>query len=567
MDFGPLLSAATIFRSSVIGRRPLLVAVTLVGAWGIMGSLCGQDEKDPTLKSGPTSQSEREKGENGRNRENTGDGRNDMEAERKRILELVAEGKMTVEQALEELAKLTEKPEDKKKDHKDEEEHALNLLPQGWNFHAQSTIIATSDTGFPAKYSGPNSLSPVAQRAGTINADLFLGVPLWKGAEAHVDALLWDGGGLSNGFGLEAGANADAYKLATTEPRFMLAHLFVRQTIGLGGEQEDVPDGFLALPGSQDISRLTFTVGRMSVTDLFDYNTYNHDSHTQFINWGQMMLSYDYPSDTVGYTTGIAIELNQKDWAVRYGWFQMPSTPNGLTSEDAYLMWPHNLPGDGPTSSGNLWHQWGMVLEGERRWKIEDHPGAVRLSAFLEEGRWASYDKATSLLVASPPDLANTPQGVEVTIPEAAFGYHYKYGFGLNWEQEIAKNVGVFGRLGWNDGKTAAATYNDANWNIQLGLSVRGAPWNRPEDTYGLCVQADGASAAQRAFLKVGGTGISAGDGTLTYAPEIPIETYYDIAFASFFHFAVDYQLFVNPAFNRDRGPVNVFMIRFHWQF
>ena len=28
------------------------------------------------------------------------------------------------------------------------------------------------------------------------------------------------------------------------------------------------------------------------------------------------------------------------------------------------------------------------------------------------------------------------------------------YGFGINMEQEIVKNVGVFSRLGWNDGKT-----------------------------------------------------------------------------------------------------------------
>lgn len=545
-------------RRLTFGRQGLALAVMIVGACGTVKGLSAQDEGDSTLKSGGSSQVERGKDDGGQDMDKTG--------KREKILRLLAEGKITVEEAL---ALLAEEPEDKKDPVKEGEDRTFNFLPKGWSLHAQTTIMPESDTGFPAKYSGPNSLSPAAQRAGTITADLFLGVPLWQGAEAHLDAQLWQGFGLSGTFGLNSDPNADAYKLGTPTPRFMFARLFLRQTIGLGGEQEDIRDSygsFLSLPGKQDISRFTITVGRMSVADIFDYNTYDHDPHTQFMNWGAMMLTYDYPSDTVGYTTGIAFELNQKDWALRYGWYQMPSTPNGLTSDDAYLMWPHNVPGDGPTSSGNVWQQWGMVLEGERRWSIEDHPGAIRLLAFLEEGNWASFKVATPLLIASPPD-PNTPQGPEVTVPEAAFGRRYKYGFSVNWEQEIATSVGMFGRLGWNDGRTAAATYNDANWTVQLGISVKGAAWSRPDDTVGLCVQADGISSEQRAFLKVGGTGISSGDGTLTYAPEIPIETYYDIAITKFFHFALDYQLFVNPSFNQDRGPVNVFMLRLHWEF
>jgi high affinity Mn2+ porin len=454
----------------------------------------------------------------------------------------------------------------KAEDDKDKQNDKWKLLPEGWNFHAQATLMPEFDAGFGAKYSGPNSLSPQAQRAGTISADLFLGVPLWHGAEFHSDLLLWQGFGLSNTFGLNADPNGDAYKAGTIDPRFMFAHFFVRQNIGLGGEQEDVPDGPLSLPSKQDISRLTITVGRMSVADIFDKNTYDHDPHTQFMNWGNMMLTYDYPSDTIGYTTGIAIELNEKDWTLRYGWFQMPATPNGFTADDRIFTWPNNEPGDGPTSDGEFWKEWGMVLELERRWRIEDHPGAIRLSAWLEHGYWASYHQATALLLASPPP-PNSPQGVETTVPVGAFGFHTKYGFGVNWEQEIAKNVGIFGRLGWQDGQTAAATYNDSNWTAQLGLSVKGEVWHRPGDTWGLCGQLDGASSAQIAFLKAGGTGISDGDGNLSYAPEITFETYYDFEISKNCHFALDYQFYANPSFNRVRGPVNVFMARLHWEY
>src|SRR5207302_185845 len=112
----------------------------------------------------------------------------DKKEEMQKILQLVAEGKMTVDQAQAELA---EKPEEKKDDDKDKEEDKFKLLPQGWNFHAQTTIIPNLQPGFGALYSGPNSLGPGRDRRGTVTSDLFLGAPLWHGAEFHADLLMW----------------------------------------------------------------------------------------------------------------------------------------------------------------------------------------------------------------------------------------------------------------------------------------------------------------------------------------------------------------------------------------
>ena len=134
----------------------------------------------------------------------------------------------------------------------------------------------------------------------------------------------------------------------------------------------------------------------------------------------------------------------------------------------------------------------------------------------------------------------------------------------MNWEQEIAKNVGIFGRFGWQDGHVAAAAFTDVDWTVQLGLSVKGAAWRRPGDTFGFMGNLAGASSEQQAFLKAGGTGILNGDGNLSYAPEMSFETYYDIAITKSCRLAFDYQFFANPAFNRDRGPVNVFLARLH---
>jgi high affinity Mn2+ porin len=344
----------------------------------------------------------------------------------------------------------------------------------------------------------------------------------------------------------------------------MAAHLFVRQTIGLGGEQEEVPDGQYTLPGKQDVSRLTITAGRLNMAELFDNVTYNTDPHTQFMSWANTLLTWDYPADTIGFTTGFAIDLNQPNWALRYGWFQLPSIPNGFTSDDRILMWPVE-PGE-ITSDGNFWKQWGMIVEFERRWRIGDHPGDILLSAWIDHGLLADYNAATTRLIRSPPP-ANTPAGVEITVPQAAFSYRSKYGFGVDWQQEIAKNVGTFARFGWQDGETAAAAFTDVDWTVQLGVSVKGAAWHRPADTFGLLGNLAGASSDQIAFLKAGGTGILNGDGNLGYTPEMSLETYYNIALVKGCSLAFDYQFIGNPAFNADRGPVNVFGTRLHWEF
>ena len=171
-------------------------------------------------------------------------------------------------------------------------------------------------------------------------------------------------------------------------------------------------------------------------------------------------------------------------------------------------------------------------------------------------------------LFCSPPLQLRIPlKERKSTVPLAAFAFRFKYGFGVNWEQEIAKNVGTFGRLGWQDGHVAAAAYTDVDWTVQLGLSFKGEAWRRPGDTFGLAGNLAGASSEQQAFLKAGGTGILNGDGMLTYAPEISLEMYYDIAISDSLRLAFDYQFFANPAFNTDRGPVNVFQARLHWQY
>ena len=114
-----------------------------------------------------------------------------------------------------------------------------------------------------------------------------------------------------------------------------------------------------------------------------------------------------------------------------------------------------------------------MVTELERRWKIDGHPGAIRFLAWLNEANMASYCRGDCPSAGQPSASGRSPRERR-HVPAAARAYRYKYGFGLNWEQEVAKNIGMFSRLGWNDGHEEAWTYTDANWTASLGVSVKG---------------------------------------------------------------------------------------------
>lgn len=427
--------------------------------------------------------------------------------------------------------------------------------PASWNWHAQNTDIYQGSLPFPAAYSGPHSLLKGGEAKETISADITAGVRLWPGGEFYVDGLAWQGFGLSHTSGILAFPNAESYKAGTGTPNLMFSRLFLRETVGFGGEQEDVPDGPFTLRGKQDVSRLTITVGRLSFVDLFDRNSYAGDGRAQFMNWAMVAnLTWDYGQDTIGYSLGTTVELNQPDWTLRYGYFEMPQYINagdfgsGNGGEDEFLTWP---------ARGNfapIFKSYSMAGEFEYRYSLNAHPGTVRFLAWLNHSNIDTYRDAIPILLAGGP-------GTDIS---AAQRYHYAYGFGLNLEQEINKTFGLFSRVGWNDGQTQALEFSDANWSVSLGLSINGATWDRPDDTIGIGGVISGISQANRQFLNAGGLGIELGDGAISYAPEKALETYYDLELWKGIHSTFDYQLLVNPGANSTRGPASIFGIRMH---
>ncbi len=409
---------------------------------------------------------------------------------------------------------------------------------QNWLFHMQGTEIAQGQPGFHSPYAGTNSLRSEDTFKQSSSVDIYLGAHLWPGGEIYFNPEYYQGFGLSNTHGIAAFPNAENYKVGQKIGDIFNAHLFLRQTFGLGGEQEDVPGDQLQLAERVDISRLTFTVGRLSVGDQFDTNAYAHSARTQFLNW---VLNdngaFDYAADALGVIEGATVELNQKTWALRYGIFDVPRVSNGFAKDGHFLK------------------AWQQMMELEERYSIGDHPGKIRLLSWLERAHMGSYRET----------LADPSLMEDITLTRR---YRYQYGFALSTEQEITKDLGAFLRVSWRDGQSEVWQFTDVDRSLSGGLQLKGSSWKRPGDTVGLAGIIDGISSAHRDFLAAGGLGVTIGDGKLpNYSPEGVLEMYYDAEIIKNVHLGIDYQFVGNPGYNADRGPVNVFSSRFHFQF
>ena len=138
----------------------------------------------------------------------------------------------------------------------------------------------------------------------------------------------------------------------------------------------------------------------------------------------------------------------------------------------------------------------------------------------------------------------------------------------LNLEQEIRPDLGVFARLSINDGSKEAYEFTDVNRSASAGLMLKGTQWNRADDSVGLAATVNGISSAARAYFAAGGLGILIGDGQLPHAGSEKIfETFYSMRVVEHLTVAANYQYVVDPAYNRDRGPVSIVALRLHAEF
>ena len=117
----------------------------------------------------------------------------------------------------------------------------------------------------------------------------------------------------------------------------------------------------------------------------------------------------------------------------------------------------------------------------------------------------------------------------------------------------------------WNDGQNETWSYTEIDKTLSLGIVANGKKWNRQNDVIGVGYVISGISEPHRNYLRAGGNGFILGDGNLNYSPEHLAEIYYSLGLTKNILLSGAYQHIINPGYNKDRGPVNVFSVRVHF--
>jgi high affinity Mn2+ porin len=408
-----------------------------------------------------------------------------------------------------------------------------------WSLHAQSTFIEQYHPALKSAFRGPNSLDPGSRGNETFDLTVFAGARLWDGGEAYADLEVDQGFGLSNTLGVAGFPSGEAYKVGKASPYLRLQRLFFRQTIDLGGPSEEIAGDANQLAGRRSANNLTLTIGKFSVTDLFDANALAHDPKKDFLNWAVIDSgAFDYAADAWGYSYGAAAEWTWAWWTLRAGLLDLSRVPN-------------------TTKLVRGFGQYELVEEFESRQQLFGRSGVLKLLAFANRGRMGSYSDALALAA----ETHALPDTALVRRPA------WRAGVALNLEQDLSDDISAFIRLSANDGSEEAFEFTEINRSAALGVSWKGASWQRPDDTVALAFVINDLSHSARAYFAAGGLGILIGDGALVhYDNEKIIETYYNAEITDWLTAGADYQLILDPAYNADRGPVSVLGARLHAQ-
>lgn len=438
--------------------------------------------------------------------------------------------------------------------------HDLNN--EAWNAYGQTTYIYNWKPAFHALYTNlngsPNSLLPTPETGFTATATAFVAVKAWHGGELYAVPELISERPFSDLKGLGSVIqNFELQKNSGELPLVYLSRVFFKQSFGFGGDPVSMESDPMQLGTTEDSHRLVINAGNFSILDIFDKNQFSGDLRRQFMNMAFLTYAaYDFGADARGYTWGMTGQYFHDDWAFRFGRIIAPYHPNQLT-----LNW-------------NIFQYYGDQVEIEHKHRWGEQPGVVRLLGFRNRENMARFSDAIAAFETNPAENATTCIGFNYDSHNAhapdlcwARRSNIKSGIGVNLEQQITEEVGVFLRGMYNDGKTEVYSFTSTDRSLSLGTLVKGGLWGRNRDLAGLGYAQGWISKSHAHYLGMGGIDGFIGDGAIKQSSEHAVDMFYSINIWKPIWITADYQFIANPAYNADRGPLNVYSARFHAEF
>ena len=422
--------------------------------------------------------------------------------------------------------------------------------PPRVGLHAQATYIWQVKPAFNAAYSGPNSLSPLREKSYSFTTTADLGLRLWDGAQVHLNPEGALGVPFSNLLGAGGISNGELARGSSTVLLTYRARLFFQQRVNVGGEVETVDADFNELGGKFNARRWTFTIGSFSLLDFFDNNPYAKDPREHFTNWSFLTHgAWDFAADARGYTQGAVAEYRAPGWSVRAGRAMQPRESNGLALDNA------------------LGQHYGDQIEMDSNLPLTAPGGPVRGRALFFRNRIQAGSFADALALAR---LSGSVPDVGLVRRDQT-----KTGWGLTLEAPLSADAGVFLRVSRNSGNLETYAFAEIDSQWAFGGQFTGASWGRSQDRVGIAYAVNGVSPAHRAYLAAGGLGFFVGDGQINYTTERVFETYYRLTLPDWgtrigkiqTALSAGFQHIANPGYNRDRGPLTTYTLRWHSEF
>lgn len=433
---------------------------------------------------------------------------------------------------------------------------------ESWNAYGQFTYISSWKLPFQAPYTNADgstkSLIPDGERSFTGTFTLFFGLRLWKGGQVYVVPEVIAERPLSGLQGIGGAIqNFELQKTGSESPQIYRSRTYLRQIIDFGGDRIVKESDPMQLATVVDRRRLVLTAGNISILDTFDRNSVSWDPRQTFFNMAFMThAAWDFPSDARGYSWGGTAELYWDDWALRVGRITPPLEPNQLPIDF------------------RLWQFYGDEVEIEHDHVLFGQQGAVRLLGYRNSVDTGSFADAIAAYQANPlknaADCTSFNYGSgNFTAPDLCWVRkpNVKMGIGINVEQHLAGDVGVFLRAMYSDGQTEVDAFNSADRSFTLGAVAKGSAWHRPFDVTGVGYGASWISATHAQYLAMGGIDGFVGDGHLSWAPENVVEAFYSFNLLKAIWLSGDYQFLWNPGYNSARGPVHILGARVHAEF
>jgi high affinity Mn2+ porin len=443
------------------------------------------------------------------------------------------------------------------------ERHGLHRRKnERWNAYGQVTYISGWKPSFPAQYTNRNgsnnSLLPIAERSFTGTVTLYLALRTWKGGEIYFVPELISENPLSQLKGI-GGAIQDfeLQKGGDVTPTLYRSRAYVRQTFGFGGHSDDKDSSPQQLGTTYHSHRLVIEAGNFSILDFFDKNAFDIDPRQGLFNLAFLTYAaYDFASDARGYSWGLVTELFWDKWAVRFGRITPPRDPNQLPIDWRLLKY------------------YGDQVELEHHQQFHGQEGIVRVLGYRNRENIGTFSDAIAAFKTDPSKNATTCTGFNYGsnnegAPDLCWARkpNTKIGLGIFAQQYVVPEIGVFARAMVSDGKSEVDAYTSTDRSVSFGSLARGTSWHRPNDVAGLALNLGWISSSHTQYLRLGGVDGFIGDGYITPASEVALDAFYSANYRKSFWVAGDYQRIINPAFNSDRGPVNIFSLKIHGEF